>query len=61
MWFWFWFDGLVGGAEICGGGYVLVVAIFFYLLWPVLEFEGERDEKEEKKRNSKKKGIKKNI
>ena len=29
MWFWFWFDGLVGGAEMCGGGYVLVVAFFF--------------------------------
>ena len=29
---WFWFDGLMGGARICGGGSVLVggmVAIFF--------------------------------
>ena len=25
MWFWFWFDGPVGGARICGGDYVLVV------------------------------------
>ena len=26
MRFWFWFDGPVGGARICGGDYVLVVA-----------------------------------
>ena len=24
MWFWFWFDGSVGGAGICRGGNVLV-------------------------------------
>ena len=51
---WFWFDGLMGGARICGGGSVLVggmVAIFFFfnhLLWLVLEAEGEREEKEKR-------------
>ena len=34
---------------------MLFVELFwFYLLWPVLEVEGEREENEEKKRNSKK-------
>ena len=48
MWFWFWFDGLVGGVEICAsdnvlvGGMVVVrwLCFFFYLLWLVLEVEG---------------------
>ena len=24
MWFWFWFEGPVGGSRICGGGSVLL-------------------------------------
>ena len=57
----------MGHARICRGDYVLVVAWlwcggfffkknfkFFYLLWPVLKVEGEREENKEKKRNSKK-------
>ena len=40
---------------------MLFVELFwFYLLWLVLEVEGEKEENEEKKRNSKKR-IKKNI
>ena len=38
MWFWLWFDGSVGGAGICGGDCVLVVAwwLCFYLFLSVV-------------------------
>ena len=40
----------------CGGcGDDCVELFWFYLLWPMLEVEGEIEEKEEKKRNGKKK------
>ena len=53
MWFWFWFDGPVGGARICGVAVHWWMAwwwlyFLFYLLWTVLEAKGEREEKEDR-------------
>ena len=46
---WWWHGGgvVAMGVTVCW-------TFWFYLLWPVLEVKGEREEKEEKKRNSKK-------
>ena len=50
MWFCFWFDGGL-----------MVVAFFFfsYLLWPMLEVEGEREKGKERERERVKNNNKK--
>ena len=56
QWWWVCSNRAVMGLLQC----VVCMCDRFALLWPMLEVEGEREEKEVKKRNSKKR-IKKNI